>query len=262
MNSRDGGPASVVETACPLDCPDACTLAVTVQRGKVVALDGSRKNPVTDGYICAKVRQFGERVYGRDRLLYPSVRTGRKGDGRFARVSWDDALDLVAGRFERAKAAHGGASILPFSYGGSNGLLTQDNLDAQLWRRFGTSRLARTVCAAPTGTASQALYGRMPSVTYQDYPEASLIILWGINPSVSGIHLVPYVRAAQARGAKLVVVDPRTTAQARAADVHLAVKPGTDVVVALAVHRYLFENGFADQAFLRDATHGADRVLA
>ena len=114
-----------------------------------------------------------------------------------------------------AKAQRGGASILPYSYGGSNGLLTQDNIDAQLWRRFGTSRLARTVCAAPTGAANMALYGKMASVTYQDYPEAKLIILWGVNPSASGIHLVPYVREAQKRGAKLVVIDPRTTPLAK-----------------------------------------------
>src|SRR5262249_2176497 len=151
-------------------------------------------------------------------------------------------------------------SILPFSYGGSNGLLTQDNLDAELWRRLGTSRLARTVCAAPTGAANMALYGKMPSVTYEDYPNAALIVLWGVNPSASGIHLVPYVREAQRRGAKLVVVDPRTTPLARSADVHLPVRPGTDVVVALALHRYLFASGQADEAFLREHTHGADRL--
>src|SRR5512143_3935731 len=155
------GPASVVETACPLDCPDSCSLAVTVRRGKIVNIDGSQKNPVTDGYICAKVRKFGDRVYGPDRLLHPAVRIGRKGDGRFKRVTWDEALELVADRFTRAKSESGGPSILPFSYGGSNGLLTQDNIDAQLWRRFGTSRLARTVCAAPTGAANMALYGKM-----------------------------------------------------------------------------------------------------
>ena len=230
------------------------------ERGKVVDIDGSHKNPVTDGYICAKVRKFGERVYGPDRLLYPAVRKGRKGEGKFKRVSWDEALALVVARFEEAKKHAGGASILPFSYGGSNGLLTQDNLDAQLWRRFGTSRLARTVCAAPTGAANQALYGKMPSVTYQDYPHAALIVLWGVNPSASGIHLVPYVREAQKRGAKLVVIDPRSTPLARTADLHLAVRPGTDVAVALAIHRYLFENGHADEAFLRDHTHGADQL--
>jgi anaerobic selenocysteine-containing dehydrogenase len=255
-----GGPSSVVETACPLDCPDACTLNVTVHRRRIVEIDGSRKNPVTGGYICAKVRKFGERVYGDDRLLYPAVRTGAKGQGTFKRVRWDEAIDLIVDRFRRAKAEYGGASILPYSYGGSNGLLTQDNLDAQLWRRFGTSRLARTLCAAPTGAANQALYGKMPSVTYQDYPDAALIVLWGVNPSASGIHLVPYVREAQKRGARLVVVDPRTTALARAADIHLAVKPGTDVAVALAVHRYLFESGRADETFLRDHTTGAERL--
>ena len=255
-----GGPASIVETACPLDCPDACSLAVTVQRGKVLKIDGSHKNPVTEGYICAKVRKFGERVYGPDRVLYPAIRIGRKGQGQFKRVPWDKAMECIVERFQRARREAGAESILPFSYGGSNGLLTQDNFDAQLWRRFGTSRLARTVCAAPTGAANLALYGKMPSVTYQDFPEAKLIVLWGVNPSASGIHLIPYVRAAVKNGAKLIVVDPRSTAMARAADIHLAVKPGTDVAVALAVHRYLFANGFADEAFLRDHTHGAEKL--
>jgi anaerobic selenocysteine-containing dehydrogenase len=255
-----GGPASAVDTACPLDCPDSCSLSVTVQHGKVIDIDGSHVNPVTDGFICAKVRRFGERVYGPDRLLYPSVRTGKKGEGHFRRVTWDEALERIAERMRREKAASGGASILPFSYGGSNGLLTQDNLDATLWRRLGTSRLARTVCAAPTGIANMSLYGKMASVTYQDYLESALIVLWGVNPSASGIHLVPYVREAQKRGAKLVVVDPRTTALAKSADVHLAVKPGTDVAVALALHRHLFVNGHADEQFLREHTKGAGRL--
>ena len=255
-----GGPVSVVETACPLDCPDACSLAVTVQHGKVIEIDGTHKNPVTEGFICAKVRRFGERVYGPDRLLYPAVRKGRKGQGQFRRTSWDEALEIIADRFRRAKAEAGGASILPYSYGGSNGLLTQDNLDAQLWRRFGTSRLARTVCAAPTGAANHALYGKMASVTYQDYPHAALIVLWGVNPSASGIHLVPYVRDAQKRGATLIVVDPRSTPLSRKADLHLAVRPGTDVALALAVHRHLFNNGQADDAFLREHSRGAERL--
>jgi anaerobic selenocysteine-containing dehydrogenase len=255
-----GGPTTVVDAACPLDCPDACSLAVTVNQGKVIEIDGSRRNPVTDDFICAKVRKFGERVYGPDRILYPAVRRGRKGEGKFTRVTWDEALQLVAERFKAAKAGAGGASILPFSYGGSNGLMTQDNLDAQLWRRFGTSRLARTVCAAPTGAANAALYGKMASVVYQDYPKARLIVLWGVNPSASGIHLIPYIREAQKGGATLVVIDPRGTQLSRTSDLHLPVKPGTDVVVALALHRYLFENGYADDAFLRSHTHGADQL--
>src|SRR5260221_9458813 len=117
-----GGPASVVDTACPLDCPDSCSLSVTVHHGKVVAIDGSSKNPVTDGFICAKVRKFGERVYGPDRLLFPAVRSGRKGEGRFTRATWDEALQLIVERMLRAKSDAGGESILPYSYGGSNGL--------------------------------------------------------------------------------------------------------------------------------------------
>jgi anaerobic selenocysteine-containing dehydrogenase len=254
-------PEHIVETACPLDCPDGCSLNVTVQDGRITTIDGSKANPVTAGYICAKVRRFGERVYGADRLLYPAVRKGPKGAGaRFERVSWEDALTLVADRMREARQAWGGESILPYSYGGSNGLLTQDTSDATLFRRIGASRLARTVCAAPTGVANGTLYGKMPSVTYEDYPEARLIIAWGVNPSASGIHMVPYLREAQRCGAKLVVIDPRTTPLARHADLHLAVRPGTDLTIALALHRHLFEGGFADRAFLEQHTRNADRL--
>src|SRR5262245_56375646 len=255
-----GGPASVVDSACPLDCPDSCSLAVTVQHGKVISLDGSHRSPTTDGFICAKVRKFGDRVYGPDRLLHPGVRKGRKGEGRFERVSWDEALELIVTRMKRAIAESGAESILPYSYGGSNGLMTQDNFDAKLWRRLGTSRLARTLCAAPTGAANMALYGKMPSVVYEDYPEAKLIILWGVNPTTSGVHLGPYVGEAQKGGATLIVIDPRSTQLARAADLHLAVKPGTDVAVALAIHRHLFTNGLADDAFLTAHTRNAEQL--
>jgi anaerobic selenocysteine-containing dehydrogenase len=256
------GPVSVVDTACPLDCPDSCSLAVSVQNGKLVTIDGSHRNPVTEGFICAKVRKFDGRVYGPDRLMNPGIRKGRKGEGRFERVTWDVALDHIVSRMREATEKFGAESILPYSYGGSNGLLTQDNLDATLWRRLKTSRLARTVCAAPTGAANMGLYGKMPAVTYEDYPEANLIILWGVNPNASGIHLIPFIREAQGRGARLVVVDPRSTQLARAADVHLAVRPGTDIVVALAIHRFLFENGYADEAFLNAHTHNADTLRA
>jgi anaerobic selenocysteine-containing dehydrogenase len=253
-------PDHVVATVCPLDCPDSCSLDVTVQDGRIVTIDGSSLNAVTDGYICAKVRRFPERVYGPDRVLHPMRRKGPKGLAQFERISWDDALTLVAARLGEARERWGGASILPYSYGGSNGLLTQDTSDATLFRRLGASRLARTVCAAPTTTAFRALYGRMASVAYEDFVEATLIVLWGANPSASGIHLVPHIREAQRRGAKLVVVDPRTTVLAKQADIHLAVKPGTDLPVALAVHRHLFESGAAAAGFIAAHTRGADRL--
>src|SRR6266536_1789182 len=168
------GTATVVDTACPLDWPDSCSLAGTVSNGKVVKIDGSTLNPPTGGYICAKVRSFDRRVYGDARLQYPAVRSGPKGSATFSRVSWDEAMERIASRMVDTREQFGAEAILPFSYGGSNGLLTQDTLDAQLFRRFGTSRLARTVCAAPTGAANLALYGKMASVTYQDYLHAAL----------------------------------------------------------------------------------------
>jgi anaerobic selenocysteine-containing dehydrogenase len=232
---------STVRTACPLDCPDSCTLHVQVEKGRIVTIDGGDANPTTRDFICNKVRRFADRVYGEDRLLHPAIREGRKGTGTFTRVTWDEALDHIANRMREIRDTVGAEAILPFCYGGSNGLLTQDTNDAALFRGFGTSRLARTVCAAPTGAANQALYGKMPGVTYADYVHARLIVLWGVNPSASGIHLVPYVREAQKAGATLVVIDPRRTSLAKQADLHLAVRPGTDLPVALALHRHLFE---------------------
>src|SRR5688500_11387021 len=251
---------STVRTACPLDCPDSCTVDVTVEKGRIVKMDGGDANPVTRNYICGKVRRFPERVYGEDRLLYPAIRLGPKGRGTFTRVTWDEALDHIAARMLEIRETHTAEAILPFCYGGSNGLLTQDTNDAVLFRGFRTSRLARTVCAAPTGAANQALYGKMPGVTYQDYVHAKLIVLWGVNPAASGIHLVPFLKEAREAGARLVVIDPRATSLARQADLHLAPRPGTDLPVALAVHNYLFDKGFADTAFLEQHTTGAERL--
>ena len=143
-----------VSTVCPLDCPDSCSLEVLVQDGRIAEIDGSSTNPVTAGYICAKVRRFGERVYGADRLHHPAIRKGPKGQGTFVRAGWDDVLDLIAERLKNVRAEWGGEAILPYSYGGSNGLLTQDTTDATLFRRLGASRLARTVCAVRRFVAS------------------------------------------------------------------------------------------------------------
>ena len=249
-----------VSTACPLDCPDSCSLSVSLSDGRVVGLDGGHANPVTAGYICGKVRRFGERMYGPDRLLRPGFRLGPPGSGEFRWVSWEEALARVAEAMREARGRWGAESVLPYCYGGSNGLLTQDTTDARVFRRFGASRLARTLCASATGAANQALYGKMPSVTYADYTHAKLIVIWGANPSAAGIHLVPFIREAQRAGASLVVVDPRATPIARLADLHLALRPGTDVAVALAVHRHLFENGLADETFLAAHTTGAEQL--
>lgn len=250
----------ILPSVCPLDCPDTCSLEVTVTDGKVEKLDGTRVNPDTDGYICSKVRRLPLHLYGEDRLLRPAVRSGTKGSGDFEPASWDEALDLIAQRLSEVRETHGGEAILPLSYGGSNGFLTQDTTDARCFRRLGASRLARTVCAAPSGAAATALYGKMPGVAYEDFVHARLIVVWGANPSASGIHLVPVIRRAQKNGTRLVVVDPRQTPLAKQADLHLAVRPGTDLPVALSLIHWLFESGSADLGFLAEHATGVEQL--
>jgi anaerobic selenocysteine-containing dehydrogenase len=253
---------TVLRTACPLDCPDACSLVATVENDRLVALDGDERNPLTGGFICAKVRRLARHLYGEDRLLHPAIADGPKGSGRFRRASWNEALDLVAARLRAIRDRLGGEAILPFSYGGSNGALTEGTVDVRLFRRLGASALLRTACAMPSGRAAEGLYGRMPGVDLADYVHAQLVVLWGVNPSASGIHHVPVLQEAMRRGARLVVVDPRRTPLAGKADLHLRVKPGTDVVLALAVIRWLFANGRADEAFLREHATGVEPLRA
>ncbi len=254
---------TIHQTACTLDCPDSCSLEVEVEDGRVTkvrAAPPGTAHPLTNGFICSKVGRISRHLYGEDRLLHPARRVGAKGEGRFERIPWDAALDLVARRMREAKTAFGGESVLPLSYGGSNGLLTQDTADAVLFRRFGASQLARTVCAAPSTAAAQGLYGKMAGVALEDYEQASLAVVWGANPSSTGIHLVPILRAAQAAGGKLVVVDPRRTPLAKQADLHLQPRPGTDLCLALALHRELFRRDDADLEFLGEHATGVDAL--
>jgi anaerobic selenocysteine-containing dehydrogenase len=254
--------ATVHRSACPLDCPDLCSLEVEVEAGRVTRIDGDRRNPITDGFICGKVRRLGEHLYGSHRVLTPLRRIGAKGQGEFAPITWDDALDEIAGRLAAIKASHGGEAILPVHYGGSNGWLTEGGAATRLFRRLGASRCERTLCAAPSTAAVRGLYGTVPGVALEDYPHARLIVVWGANPSASGIHLVPIIERAMAAGARLIVVDPRATPLARRADLHLAVRPGTDLPVALALIRELFARGHADRGFLAAHARGLEALTA
>jgi len=249
-------------SACPLDCPDLCGLTVTVDNGRVIEVDGDRRGPLTDGFVCGKVRKFADHMYGEDRVTTPLVRTGPKGSGQWAKVSWDEALERIAGRIRSIHARAGGEAILPYHYGGSNGWLTEGALASRLFRRLGASNLERTFCAAATTAASRGLYGAMPGTALEDYVHARLIVLWGVNPSATGIHLVPVIERAREAGARLVVIDPRQTPLARRADLHLPLRPGTDLPVALAVIAALFARGHADRAFLAAHTTGADELAA
>jgi anaerobic selenocysteine-containing dehydrogenase len=248
------------QSACPLDCPDVCGLTVTVEAGRVTAVDGDRRGPITDGFICGKVRKVADRLYGEDRVLAPLVRAGAKGSGQWRTASWDEALALVASRLDEIRRTDGGEAILPYHYGGSNGWLTEGALATRLFRRLGASRCERTFCAAASMAAGRGLYGAMPGIALEDYEHARLIVLWGVNPSATGIHLVPVIERAREAGAKLVVVDPRRTPLARRADLHLAIRPGADLPVALAAIHAMFERGHADHAFLDRHATGADEL--
>ena len=250
-------------SACPLDCPDLCSLEVEVEDGRVKRVEGGTRTPITDGFICGKVRNIVEHLYGDDRVRQPMIRVKTKGadvDGAFRPATWDEALDLIAARIGEVRERAGGEAILPFHYGGSNGWLTEGALATRFFRRLGASRCLRTLCAVPSGAAARGLYGQVPGVALEDYAHSKLIVLWGQNPSATGIHLVPIIERAVAGGAKLIVVDPRRTPLARRAHLHLAVRPGTDLPVALAVIRELFESGRADATFLAEHTRGADEL--
>ena len=249
-------------SVCPLDCPDRCSLEVRVQDGRVVALDGSRVNPVTAGFICEKVRRYPERVYAKDRLLHPARRVGAKGEGRFEPISWDEALDLVAKRLQQIRDVHGGEAILPFAYGGSNGLIAQGTADERFFRAIGASRLDRTVCAAQTGAVNQALYGKMASVDLPDFARARLIVIWGANPKHGNVHLMPYLKKAREAGGRVVAIDPRCTMSAAYIDEHLPVYPGTDIALALGLIHHLERMGAVDRSFLEAHATGWERVLA
>ncbi len=253
---------TTLASVCPLDCPDTCSLEVTIDGGRVTRVDGSQRNPYTDGYICAKVRRFPERVYSPLRLLYPQKRVGPKGEGRFERIGWDEAVETIAAGFKRIIAEHGPAAILPHHYGGSNGLFSEEGADSRFFNRLGASELLKTICAAPTGAASRAMYGTMSGVPPEDYELAACIILWGVNPAATSIHMNRCIQRARERGAFIAVVDPRRTKVAAAASLHLQPLPGTDVVLALAIAGELFRSGRADRDFLEAHTDGAAEVEA
>jgi anaerobic selenocysteine-containing dehydrogenase len=254
-------PETTRRTTCTLDCPDTCTLDVTVRDGDLVGIDGSPGYAVTDGFICGKVRGFAQHVQHEARLLHPMRRTGSKRSGTFERISWDGAIDAIANAFRDIRDRWGGEAILPYHYGGSNGLLSDGLLDHLLFARIGASRMEKTLCAAPTTAVALGMYGKMPGVAFEDYAEARCIVIWGGNPKVSHVHLVPFIKEARHRGAFVAVVDPVRTFAATEADLHLPVLPGADLPLALALIRYWSKWGALDVGFLERYATGADVLL-
>ncbi len=251
----------VVHTHCTMDCPDTCSLAVTVTDGRIQKIQGTHAHPTTDGFICDKIAKFDRRVYHEERLLYPLRRSGPKGAGQFTRISWDEAIAEITGRFKAIIKQWGGEAILPYHYGGTNGLLGDGFLDDYYFAALGTSRMAKTLCAAPSTAVAMDMYGRMPGVAFEDYPLAKCIIIWGANPKASNIHLVPFLRQAKKNGAFIASVNPVQTFSAQEVDLHLPVYPGADLPVALAMIRLWKEAERFDLQFLQNHAVGLDPLL-
>jgi len=256
--------SAVHHTACTLDCPDACSLAVTVTDGRITKVDAGPANPFTDGWICAKVRQHAKRVYSPDRVLTPLVRTGPKGTGEFRPAGWDEALGLIGDRLREAMDSPAGpASIVGFTYNSSAAAVEKASLTDAFFAVIGATSAEHTICAATASAAWGSVFGGMASADPADVVHSKLIVIWGANPTVSNTHFPPLVnRAVREGGATLVVVDPRRTAMARRAHHHLAVRPGTDVVLALAIANRWAEQGRVNRAFIDAHAAGVDELLA
>jgi anaerobic selenocysteine-containing dehydrogenase len=249
----------VVYTACPHDCPDACSVLVTIEDGRATRVEGNPDHPVTRGFLCGKVAKYLDRVYSPDRLLYPMRRVaakGRAGVGAFKQVSWDEALDEIAARLQAASAEFGSESILPYSYGGTLGQIHGNGMDRRFFHRLGASQLDRTICSEAGGVALASVTGAKYGVAPEDYPHSRYIIAWGANIHGTNIHLWPFVEEARRNGAKLVVIDPFRTRTARVADWHLAIHPGTDVALALGLMNYIIENDLYDEPYVAAHTSG------
>jgi anaerobic selenocysteine-containing dehydrogenase len=249
MNGQTMTPLRV-HGACPHDCPDTCGVITEVADGRAVKFYGDPDHPVTRGWLCAKVRPYLDHVYHPDRLLHPLRRVGPKGSGQWQRVSWDEAIAEIAGRWKQIIARYGPEAILPYSYSGTLGLVQMTVSSARLWNRLGASQLQRSICGAAAEHAVEVTLGKRWSPPYADVLHSRLVVVWGHNPISTAPHFMPFLRQAQHRGCKVVVIDPRRTLTARGADLHLAPLPGTDGVLAMAVAHVLVEEGRHDEAWL------------
>ena len=240
----------LVRGACPHDCPDTCAVVTEVRDGQAVRFTAQPEHPVTQGWLCAKVRPYLERVYHPERLLYPMRRVGPKGGGEWRRLSWEEAIGEIADRWRRIIAEETAAAILPYSYSGTLGLVQLGVCNARLWNRMGASGLQRSICGAAAERAVQATYGARWAPDPADLLHSRLIILWGHNPASTGPHLMPFLREAQRQGAYVVVIDPRRTLTARSADEHIQPRPATDSALALGLMHILFAEGLHDEVWL------------
>jgi len=249
----------LVRAACPHDCPDTCGMLVTVEDGVAVKIQGDPSMPFTQGTLCTKVAHYLERTYAPDRLMHPLKRAGPKGSGRFERISWDAALDEIAARL-KALADENPEAILPLSYAGTMGMVQYSSMDRRFFHRLGASILDRTLCSSAGKAGIKATLGGSVGMDPERFDEARLILLWGANPVVSNLHLWSRVQEAKRRGAKVVAIDPYRSLSAEKCTQHVALLPGTDGALALALMHVLVAEGQLDRDYIARYTLGFEAL--
>lgn len=268
--AAETSPFRVVHTVCSHDCPDSCAVLVTVDpNGRAIKVQGDPSQPVTQGFLCGKVAKYLDRVYSPERILFPlrrrsGIPKGPLPRGResevFQRVSWDEALDAIAARLQQISDEFGPESILPYSYAGNMGVLGYGSMDRRFFHRLGGSQLNRTICSEAGGQAWNLVYGKKLGTPTEDFKLAKLIIAWGANIHGNNIHLWPMVEQARRNGARLVVIDPYRTRTAALADWHIAIRPGTDVALALGMMHVILREGLEDRAYIAEMNQGVEQL--
>ena len=258
---------SVVHAACPHDCPDACGVLITVQDGRATKIQGDSAHPVTRGFLCAKVTKYLDRVYSPDRVLYPMRRVVAKGEGHrneqdFVRISWDEALDEIASRLQAIASEYGPESILPYSYGGTLGVLNGGSMDRRFFHRLGASQLERAICSAAGEAGLKSVIGVKMGTEPEQFRDSRYIIAWASNIHGNNVHLWPFITEARRKGAKLVVIDPYRTRTAAVADWYLPINPGTDAALALAMMHVIINENLYDADYVSRYTLGFNELRA
>jgi anaerobic selenocysteine-containing dehydrogenase len=257
-------PQKIIRGACPHDCPDTCALVITVETGRAVKVAGAEDHPTTDGFLCNKVNRYLERTYSPQRVLYPLKRVGEKGKGIFTRISWDEAIDIVSAKF-REIAADDPQAILPYSYAGTMGLVQGESMDRRFFHKLGASLLDRTICSSAGGAGYRATIGLSMGTDPERFGDAKLIIIWGSNPITSNVHLWPKILEARRTGARVIAIDPYRSLTAEKCDEHIALLPGTDGALALAMMHIIIKEDLIDRDYVERYTLGfellRERVL-
>jgi anaerobic selenocysteine-containing dehydrogenase len=252
----------IVKGACPHDCPDTCALEYHVANGKLIEVKGSASHSVTAGVLCTKVAKYPLRTYHPTRIKTPLKRIGNKGEGKFAPISWDEALATIASKFKSIIADHGAEAILPYSYAGNMGILQNASMDRRFFHAIGASQLERTICSSAGAAGLQMTLGARVGTDVEAFAHSELIILWGSNPITSNLHLWSRCQEAKRRGAKLIAIDPYRSLSAEKCHQWLAIKPGTDAALALAMMHVLVRDDLLDHDYIAKHTLGFAQLKA